>query len=319
MSMSNKQIIEKAAMTLSDLASGGLMNPMQFNTFLRMVLDQPTVLRQARTVQMTSDAMKVEKIGFGQRILRPGTEATALQDNQRAVPTTDKVELNAKEVIAEVNISYDTLENNIEGQNLQNTIMQMIAERAALDLEELALQGDTSNSSDSYLKLIDGLLKQATSHVYDHKGADVAKELFKETLKKVPQKYIRDPLAWRYFVSHNAAIEWKDSIANRQTALGDAAVQGGLATAFGIPVQGCAMIPNATVDFSEAQDGSDERVVAPGLLTHPKNIIWGISRNIRVEVDKDIRSRVFIIVLTTKIDIKFEEEDAVAKFINAKE
>jgi hypothetical protein len=35
-------------------------------------------------------------------------------------------------VIAEVNISYDTLENNIEGGNLHNTIISMIAERARL-------------------------------------------------------------------------------------------------------------------------------------------------------------------------------------------
>jgi hypothetical protein len=34
----------------------------------------------------------------------------------------------------EVNISYDTLENNIEGGNLHNTIISMIAERASLDV-----------------------------------------------------------------------------------------------------------------------------------------------------------------------------------------
>ncbi|MBL2411293.1 phage major capsid protein, partial [Klebsiella pneumoniae] len=55
------------------------------------------------------------------------------------------------------------------------------------------------------------------------------------------------------------------------------------------------------------------------LLTHPKNIVVGMSRNIRIEVDKDIRARKFIIVLTAKVDAKFEEEDAVAKVIKVKE
>lgn len=55
------------------------------------------------------------------------------------------------------------------------------------------------------------------------------------------------------------------------------------------------------------------------ILTHPKNIILGFSRNIRIEVDKDIRARKFIIVLTAKLDSKFEEEDAVAKIVKVKE
>ena len=33
---SNKQIIEKAALTLSDLSAGGLMNPTQASTFIRI-------------------------------------------------------------------------------------------------------------------------------------------------------------------------------------------------------------------------------------------------------------------------------------------
>lgn len=32
---SNQSIIEKATMTLSDLAAGGLMNPMQFKSFIK--------------------------------------------------------------------------------------------------------------------------------------------------------------------------------------------------------------------------------------------------------------------------------------------
>ncbi len=115
---------------------------------------------------MASDTLKIEKIGFGSRILRPGVEGVSLKDSDRSAPSTSTITLNAKEVIAEVHITYDTLENNIEGGNLQNTIMQMIADRAALDIEELILNGDIA-STDPYLALLDGLRKQATSHVVD--------------------------------------------------------------------------------------------------------------------------------------------------------
>lgn len=311
--MNNKAIIEKAAMTLSDLSSGGLMNTAQSTAFLRKVQDAPTLINLARFVPMTSDSRKIEKIGFGQRVLRPATEGVALEDKDRSVPTTSTITLNAKEVIAEVNITYDTLENNIEKGGLQNTIISMLAERVALDLEELLVNGDT-DSADAYLKLINGLRKQATSHVVDFAGATLSKDAFKQAYKAIPAKYIRNPRDFRFFTSYANEIEWKDAIGNRATALGDASLQGALANAYGIPVQGISQLQpySATIE-DEQKDVSDI------LLTHPKNIVVGMSRNISLEVDKDIRERKFIIVLTAKMDALFEEEDAVVKVTNVAE
>lgn len=311
---SNKQIIEKAAMTLSDLAAGGLMNSAQSNEFIRMLIDSPTILKACRTIPMDHDSQKIEKIGFGQRILRPGVEATPLQEDKKSKPNTSKIELNAKEVIAEINISYDTLENNIEGNNLKNTIMQLIAERAALDLEELIINGDKA-SSDEYLKLINGIRKQSISHVVDAASAALTKDLLKNAKKMMPAKYLRNPADFRYYTSQNQATEWMDIVASRATALGDTALQGGKASAYGIPVEGIAMLQAYDVDG----EGSGNTMVSDAILTHPKNIVTGISRKMTLEVDKDIRSRMFIIVLTTKIDALFEEEDAVVKITKIKE
>lgn len=304
--MKNNEIIEKAAMTLSDLASGGMMNTTQFNTFYRNVIDSPTIIKDARTVQMPIDSMKIEKIGFGQRILHAGVEGVALTEDKYAVPTTSTIQLNAKEVIAEVNITYDTLENNIEKDGLYNTIMQMIAGRFALDAEELVINGDTEHE-DPYLALIDGMRKKSTSHIVDFKGNTVDKSLFKKLYGAVPTKYLRNPRDWKFYTSYANELEWKDTVVARQTALGDQTLQGGLPNAYGVPVQGIAMLQeynNGTKDVNDA------------FLVHPKNILWGLSRNVRVEVDKDIRARKFIIVLTAKMDVQFEEEDAVAKAIN---
>ncbi|MFV0915356.1 phage major capsid protein, partial [Enterococcus faecium] len=88
------------------------------------------------------------------------------------------------------------------------------------------------------------------------------------------------------------------------------AINGGLPSAYGVPVQGIAMLQPYT---------AAENTVSDIILTHPKNILTGMSRQISIEVDKDIRARKFIIVLTAKIDAKFEEEDAVSKIINVKE
>lgn len=307
--MRNQEVINKAEVTIGTLKTGGLMNPTQSSTFIRMVQNAPTLLQDARVIPMDSDAQKIEKIGFGQRILRPGVEGKAVPANDRVAPTTSTVELNAKEVIAEVNITYDTLENNIEGDALQNTIMQMLAERAAVDIEELILNGDTS-SSDTYLAQLDGIRKQATSHIVDVAGEPLTRQVFKQGYKAVPPKYLRVPQEFRFYSSPGQEVEWKDKVADRQTNLGDAAVQGGLSSAFGVPVKGIANMQPYDADGTDVSDI---------LLTHPKNIILGFSRNIRIEVDKDIRNRKFIIVLTAKLDSKFEEEDAVAKIIKVKE
>jgi len=55
---------------------------------------------------------------------------------------------------------------------------------------------------------------------------------------------------------------------------------------------------------------------ANGLLTDPKNLIFGIQRQIHIETDKDIRSREYIIVLTARVDFQIEEEEAVVKYTN---
>lgn len=315
---SNSEIIRKADLALSDLASdGGLLNPEQSLTFIRKLRLQPTLLRQARTVVMTAPQRKINKIGFGSRILRPAVSATALSAGDRSKPTTEQVQLNTKEVIAEIRLPYDVVEDNIERGNLnmrgpnadpdpvnggiKDTIVDLIAERAALDLEELALLGDTALvGSDTYLGMLDGYLKQATSNITNAAGAAISRTMFKNGLKTMPKEYLRNLTALRNFVSHNQHIEYRDTLAARETGLGDAMVNGMPMTyAHGVPVEGAALMPEAN-----------------GLLTPPLNMIWGIQRQVSMEVDKIITERVFVIVLTARVDFIFEEEDAVVKYTN---
>lgn len=78
--------------------------------------------------------------------MRPAEEGKALDAKDRVVPATSTVQLNAKEVIAEIHMTYDSIENNIEKDGIQQTIMQMLAERAAVDIEELIVNGDTTSA-----------------------------------------------------------------------------------------------------------------------------------------------------------------------------
>lgn len=314
--MKNSQIIQKADMTLADLASGGLLNPEQAATFIRKMRTAPTILNQMRTVVMSSPQRNIDKIGFGSRIMRPATSATALAVGDRSKPATEQVQLSTKEVIAEVRLPYDVIEDNIEQGNInvneavngsgvvqgnfKDTIMSMIAERAAIDLEELALLGDTG-SGDAYLALLDGFLASATSNVVNAGAAAISRTMFKQGIKAMPDEYKKQLNTMKNFISMDNFTEYQDTRANRETAEGD--LMNNQSTnnlwALGTRVEGAAIMPAAN-----------------GILTNPQNMIFGIQRNISIEVDKSITERVFVIVLTARVDFKFEEEDAVVKYTN---
>lgn len=310
-----KSLLQKADLALSDLASnGGLLQAEQANTFIRKLIKTPTIIREARVVTMSAPQRKINKIGFGSRILRPAVSATALSQADRAKPTTEQVQLNTSEVIAEVRLPYDVLEDNIEsasaanneGSNtgpggLRDTIIQLIAERAALDLEELALLGDTA-SGDSYLALQNGYLKIADSfsNIVDVAGATVTKTMFKNGKKAMPDQYLRDVANMRHFVSVDQETEYRDTIADRATALGDSIIEGTRTlNAFGAPVVPVPMMPDAR-----------------GLFCNSKNLIMGIQRQISLEYDKSITERVYIIVLTARVALQIEEREAVVLYKN---
>jgi HK97 family phage major capsid protein len=298
--MQRDLVYEKADLAVSDLVTnGGYLNPMQANTFIRMLIDQPTLVNAIRVVPMNAPTMEINKIGFASRILKKApASGTALAAGDRSAPVTDKVELTTKEVIAEVHIPYDVLEDNIERGRLEGTIMTLIAERASLDIEELIIDGDTG-SADTYLALMNGILKQSVSHVVDYTAspATITKSVFKSGIKTMPNKYMRNRSAMRFYVSPNSEVEYADSLSNRETPLGDRKVVGWMPNyAYGIPVEPAALMPDDQYIF-----------------TYPKNIILGVQRQIMIETDRDIRARVLIVVLTMRLDLKYEEEDAVVK------
>mgnify|MGYP005842597497 CR=1 FL=1 len=311
----NSEILRKADLAVSDLeADGGKLNAEQTSAFIRKLIEQPTMLRNARTVQMNASEREINKIGFGSRILRPAVSNTPLSAADRAKPTTEQIKLTTKEVIAEINLPYDVIEDNIErarvdenvsagpggvSGGIKDTIMTLIAERAALDLEELAISGDSA-SGDAYLALADGWLKLANVNTLDALAAPISKGLFKGGLKAMPSQYLRNRPAMGHFVSVDNETEYRDTLSNRETGMGDSVLAGNNAVfGFGVPVVPVALMPETE-----------------GLFTQAQNLIWGVQRSVSIETDKDIRARSFIIVLTARVDFKLEEPDAVVRYTN---
>jgi len=293
----NREIVQKADIAVSNLvADGGYLNPEQSDKFIDLVIDEPTLINKVRTVRMSSPQRKIEKIGFANRILNAApSSGTALEEAKRSKPDLGMIELNTKEIIAEVWIPYDVLEDNIEKESLESTIMRHIAMRSALDLEELLIQGDVSITDDDYLALMDGVLKMSTNSLLDCVDLGYAAKLWKSLISAMPTKYLRNLAQMGFYSPYQTEHEYRDALATRTTGLGDATITGRQPVyGFGVQIKPCALMPQENVFF-----------------TYPKNIIWGIQRQIMIETDKDIRRRVYIIVLTMRMDIKAETGDAI--------
>ena len=296
-----RNIIEKADLAVSQMVSdGGYLNPEQSDTFIRKVMEQPTVINRVRTVTMNSPKMNIDKIGFGSRILRAApSSGTPLKAEDRVRPEFDQVQLETEEVMAEAHIPYDALEDSIERGDLENTIMDLIGQRASLDLEELLITGDTT-SDDSYLSLFDGAI-QLAQHEYDGSAiSDFDKSVFKPALQTMPEKYLRNLGSMEFMASQYNVIDYRDKLADRSTGAGDDFyLNRPTVYAFGVPVVPAPRMPDNTM-----------------LFTYPQNLLFGMQRDIMIETQRDIRSRVLVVVLTMRIAINAEESDAMVKVTN---
>jgi len=306
---SNRVILEKADMALSDLTSGGLLLPAQAAKFIRLLIKESVIMQHATVVPMRSQKQLIEKIRFGSRVLRAGSEGVALPEADRTKPDLSKVELDAKLFKAEVRISDEVLEDSIERGQLKQTIMAILGEAIARDMEEVIINGDTT-STDLFLKQLDGLFVQATSNTSNATDSPLDKDILKAIIKTMPSEYLRDRNKMKFLTSIDAETDWRDSIAERETSLGDDwLIKPGTVPYAGVPVVPVPMFPENIGTGNHCTNV---------LLTDPKNIHVGIWRQIKIESDRDISAGVLRIVATLRFDVKYAEETAVVKGYNVK-
>lgn len=305
----NKTILEKADMALSDLTTGGLLLPAQAQRFIRILIEEAKIMKMATVTPMKSHTQEINKIKFGTRVLHAGAENVALPEADRAKPQTSQLQLVAKLFKAQVNLTYEVLEDSIEQEQLRNTIMQLMGEAIARDMDELLILGDTV-SVDPYLAQFDGVLKQVTSNIVNAGGAFLTKSILRDMLKTMPSPYLRTKDALRFLTSVDAEIDYRDSLSNRQTNTGDRALDGATPVGYsGVPVIDIPMFPeNLGLLTNETNV----------ILTDPKNINVGIWRQIQIETDKDIQAGKVIIVVTLRADMKLIEENAAVKAIGVR-
>lgn len=257
--ISNEELVQKAVVTTDALAAAGKLNPAQSDKFIDFVIDQTELKNNARIVRFTNETLDIDKIGVGKRVAMPANEA---QDpGVRRGITTTKVSLTPKEVMVPFEIGDTFKEINIEGEDIEETIIRLMATQVGNDLEELYILGDvlgpaaleadmleggsaTGYVKDSYLALVDGWLRLADGgNIYDAAGGNIGLGVFGGMIRQLPTKFRRDKRNLRYYLSSDLWQLYVEKLATRATALGDKAADGNANNPFGIPAVELPLMP----------------------------------------------------------------------------
>ncbi len=321
--MSPDELLQKADMTINELLdTGGMMEPEIANRFRKRVMDEPTMLQEVRQFSMSRNEVRLPHIASTGRILRAarnqyssdddtigqdegfGTPNRALSKAERYTVETGLVTVRSKEVIAQINLTYEMLEDVIQGGSIdstqfENIILDLMAEQSALDLEEKLILGDTA-SGDDFLALEDGLIKLSTQNAVNHGGNAVNLTLFGNMLNGLPTKYQRNIAKMKFYVHPTVERNYRMQVAARQTGLGDAMTTGNApVTVLGVPLVAAAAMPNDKA-----------------ILTDPRNILMGVQRDFMLETVRDPENRLIKLILTMRTGQNVEEADLMVKATN---
>lgn len=187
--------------TLDTTALGtAALNAQQFSRYVRAMQYKTRVLPEARLIEMAAEKQDIDTVGFSGRIAKaPAAEGSAATSFSE--PTFSKQQLSAAEVWADTKYTDKMLRRNIEKQNFEQTLLDLIGQQFGLDMEELGIRGDTG-SSDSFLALTDGWLKQAGRNVLasGHDSLDDISNDYKQETKAGVADGATVTLDWSAFV-----------------------------------------------------------------------------------------------------------------------
>ncbi len=259
--MTNEELIQKAVITTAAIAAAGKLNPEQADEFINLVIDVTGMQPHTRIVRFRNNQLDIDKLDVGARVAVPKAEAT--DPGVRRNVTATKVSLNPKEIMVPFEISDEFMQENIQGESVEDMVVSMMATQFANNLEELYIEGNTLGPArfedflieggsstdavvDSYLALCDGWLKLAgNDHIVDADGADIQSGIFSEMIKEMPDKWKRTRRNMRFFISTDHEQNYRQTVSSRATAAGDVALSTtSNLTPFGVELVPLSLLPS---------------------------------------------------------------------------
>lgn len=292
------------AIDVPDLGRG-VLSVQRFGEFVREVREASTIISEARNLNaLQSYEVDISRIGMTVQ-LEPGRDASG----NKVAPTEDTVDvstntLQMKELITKISIEDEALEDNIEREQFERTLISLLGQGVSYDLECYFLHSDTSLSSGRDLYMInDGWMKLAANKVTEVDADPTAAEwplnLFDAMIDSIPSRYRQKLPQMKFYVSYKLLKDYREYLKSRETVLGDQAITQGqnLITYEGLPVQ-----------YVPAMDALDDGKIR-ALFTVPTNLVYGFWRNIRVEPNRDPAMRRTDHIVSLRADCNYEDEE----------
>ena len=296
----NEQEREVFKSMRSDMNSAGaLLNPEQFNQFMRAAIINQTILNDASFRKMNAMQQVVSSTKVVGRVLQNGYDSTGATEDQLTAATIGfgKAELNSTKLKALTGILDDDKEDNIEQAQFEQTLLTMMGEAVGVDLEALCVFGDDSYTSgspaakDPLFSTFDGWLTQATNTIESSNqsastgdfniGTNGITSMFDAMINAMPVAYRQANLMKDlvFYVPWEVKDAYHDFLIDRETGLGDSSLLNNTELQYkGIPVKYAPVL--------DAVDGRTVHGAIPSMLTVPEFLWYGVYKDLSVEPDR---------------------------------
>lgn len=295
----------KALIQSTTFSAGGLLTPQQADRFIDLVVDQQVILKECDVRRMVTNSIELDRLGMQARQMR---KHNAGQAGQSAEIISSKRTLTLTEGKIWFELDIRTLRRltiESDGKDIEGALLRHIMEMAAVaygnDVEDLGINGDVALDADTYpfQTITDGWLKIAKrdGHTYDIKGSvDYMETVFKNMLGLMPEQYLKNQSALRFYTTPAIRNAYVDQIAQTGTAGSLPFLLGSVPPTYkDIPVVGVPSFPTGHI-----------------MLTLPKNLAFGIdTQGIERDFDKKVVERVIQAVVIAPIGYQIANEDAV--------
>lgn len=312
--MDRREAISKATLTTPDFTAG-LLAPEQATAFIVKIKEATALSGEMRQEIKRASSGVLDKMSTASRIIRRATENA--DDGYRAGAAFGSVGYQTVKIRLPWEVTEDAFHENIEGEGFEATLTNDMTTQFALDLEDLAINGDTAaglGPDQAFLQIDDGLLKLlaaagAATHTVDAsviRAGAISIETYFAMLQALPNRYRNALLSrLRWIMSPSMKIAWWENLALRTGVAADALFTGPGGAAnqpLGISILEVPSMPNNTI-----------------ILADPKNFVrvvsWDVrKRRITGETDASLATRdkrLYIFFL--KLDTIIEELDAVVR------
>ncbi len=282
--------------------------------FIRLFVDESVLLRTIRTVFTDAPSGEMAKLDISGYVVEKATENSASTETRK--PTTTALDYVNKKFRAQMDITGEVAEDNIERDGGKTAFMDAFSVQVANNLEELCIEGDESISgttdAERLKKTNDGLhvltAAGTGTNLKSAGGTRVDWPLFKEAMTNLPTRYRRNLRNYRWMMSPNTVLDLKEHVYDRATSFGDSMFNnaGNLAP-LGVDILEVPMLPE---DLTVSGTGSTGTFI---WLVDPRNFMHVVQRRVQTITEYQPRKDVHEVTVYGRNDFLVENTDAIVK------